>query len=395
MRIKLLALSTVIALVLTACASPEQRQPPSQTAPAQSPAPSAPWIVMKNSARVNTANPFEAAARVSRTIWPATHEGNLPGGFILVDPDDWQTAALMTNFIHFPLNGPVLFVKKDAIPEVTLKEIDRIREASAKSRQKLTVMVAGTLDAKVESSLRAMGLTPEWIQADNPAALARRVDARYAELQGAVPNAVIIGSMDSPEFTLPAVNWIAHMPDPLLFVRRDEVPAETKEALQLRNGQASIYLLGPTTVISPAVEQALAAYGKVTRIAGKDAFEQAVAFASYKDAGTQFGWGLTQPGSNFSFVPVNSPALAVAAAPFSHLGKHAPLLWVEANVVPQSVMHYLQGVQPKFVHTPSEGPFNHGWLTGDETVLSLQVHGLLDEALEIVPGTTKPGHGGH
>lgn len=349
---------------------------------------------MKNTTRINSADPYQAAVLVSQSTWPATHEGNRPGGLILADPDDWTTAAVMTDFIHFPTNGPVLFVKKDSIPEVTAREIARVKQAPGKD---LTVLMGGALDPKVEQAVRGLGLTPEWIRADNPAALAKAVDARYAQLHGSVPQSVVVGSMDSPEFTLPAVNWIAHMPDPLLYVKKDEVPEETKQALQLRGGKANIYLLGPESVIAKGVEQALEAYGKVTRIAGKDAYEQAVAFARFYDGATQFGWGIVKPGHNVSIIPAGARALAVAAAPFSHLGKHAPMLWTDKDSVPAVVAQYLEGLRPRFKQSPSEGPFNHGWLTGDETVVSRQVHGLLDDALEISPAAAagKGGHGGH
>lgn len=390
------------ALLVSACAGPGQQPTPAPPAASPSPAPAAapaggagaaPYVAMKNSVRVNAADPYQAAVLVSQSTWPATHEGNRPGGLILVDPEDWPAAAVMANFIHFPTNGPVLFVRKDGIPEVTAREIARIKAAPGKA---LTVLLGGALDPKVEQAVKGMGLAVESIRAENPPALARAVDARYAQLHGSVPPSVVIGSVESPEFTLPAVNWIAHMPDPMLFVTKDAVPEETKQALQTRGGKANIYLLGPEAVVSKSVEQALAAYGKVTRIAGKDAYEQAVAFARFYDPATKFGWNMTTPGHNVSFVPAGARVLAVAAAPFSHLGKHAPMLWTDKESVPAAVSAYLESLRPRFKESPSEGPFNHAWITGDESLLSARAHGMLDDALEISPAATGgKGHGGH
>lgn len=388
-----------VTFLVSACATPGQPATPAPPAAAPSPAPAAavgpapPWIVMKNSSRMNAADPYQAAVLVSQAIWPATHEGNRPGGVILVDAEDWQTAAIMANFVHFPINGPVLFVRKDSVPEVTAKEIARIKGAPGKA---LTVLLGGALDPKVEQAVRGMGLSPESIRADNPAALAKAVDARYAQLHGSVPASVLIGSLDSPEFTLPGVHWIAHMPDPLLYVTKESVPEETRQALQTRGGKANMYLLGPEGVVSKSVEQSLAAFGKVTRIAGKDAIEQAIAFAKFYDPVTKFGWNITTPGHNVTFIPAGARALAVAAAPFSHLGKHAPMLWTDRDSVPKPVSDYLESIRPRFKESPSEGPFNHAWVLGDEPLLSAKAHGLLDDALEISPAAAGgKGHGGH
>ena len=53
--------------------------------------------------------------------------------------------------------------------------------------------------------------------------------------------------------------------------------------------------------------------------------ENSIAFAKFKDEKAKFGWGFTKPGHGVSFVSSKTPDLAVAGAPFSHMGKHAPL----------------------------------------------------------------------
>ncbi|CAG7651980.1 hypothetical protein PAECIP111802_05106 [Paenibacillus allorhizosphaerae] len=46
----------------------------------------------------------------------------------------------------------------------------------------------------------------------------------------------------------------------------------------------------------------------MVRMAGNDPYSNAVAFAKYKDPATDFGWGITTPGHNFSFINKNSTA---------------------------------------------------------------------------------------
>ena len=52
------------------------------------------------------------------------------------------------------------------------------------------------------------------------------MDKEYADITGSYPNSVIIGSSEEEGrlYTTPAVNWISHMPEPLLYTEKDKVP---------------------------------------------------------------------------------------------------------------------------------------------------------------------------
>lgn len=353
-----------------------------------------PWVASKNTTRINTDNVAEAAVLVSKTLWMATGEDNRPGGVILVNLDDWQTALASADLIHHPNNGPVLFVNQNDIPEVTLNELKRLKPTGAKMNNGIQVVLVGNFDQRVEDQVKGIGLKTDKITGGNPAAVAKAIDAYYADITGGFPTSVIVGSMDSREYTMPAVNWISHMPEPILYVTKEGIPQETIDALKKRGGKANIYILGPESVVSSNVQKQLAKFGKVARIEGSDPYKNAVAFAKYKDPSTDFGWGITTPGHNFSFVSLDSPDLALAAAPFSHLGKHAPLLWTKKDSMPDSVMSYVMSVQPKYNKSPTEGPYNHAWLTGNKDNLSAAAQGEIDSMLEIVSKTGE-GHGGH
>lgn len=343
-----------------------------------------PWISSKNTTRINTDDPVEAAVTVSQTLWMATSEDNRPGSIILTSADNWQNAVVSADLIHHPSNGPILFVNKDGIPEATANEMKRLKPKGVESNEGIQAILVGDLDQKVEDQAKKLGFKTDKVIADNPAALAKAIDAYYAKVAGENPASVIIGSMESQEYTMPAINWIAHMPEPLLYVMKDEIPQETKEALQTRGGKANIYILGPESVISADVATGLKQYGKVVRIAGGDPYANAVTFAQYKDKATGFGWGITTPGHNFSFVNLENPRLAIAGAPFSHLGKHAPLLWTTKDSMPDSVMSYVMSTQPKYEISPTEGPYNHAWLTGSQASISAKAQGQIDTMLEIV-----------
>jgi hypothetical protein len=51
-------------------------------------------------------------------------------------------------------------------------------------------------------------------------------------------------------------------------------------------------------------------------------------------------------------------------------------------------------MQPKYKMSPTEGPYNHAWLTGGEDALSAAAQGEIDTMLEIVSESGE-GHGGH
>lgn len=277
-----------------------------------------------------------------------------------------------------------------------MKEIKRL--APKGIDKGVQVVVIGDVSDDLRKQVEKSGFKVETIAGDNPASIAKAVDTYYADLVGETPLSVVVGTMEKLEFTIPAINWIAHMPEPLLYVTKDKIPEETAEALATRLGKANVYVLGPTSVISEKVAQELAKYGKVTRISGEDMFENAVAFAQYKDPATGFGWGMTGTGAgrNFSFVGQEQIKLALAAAPFSHLGKHAPLLITKKEQLPDPVKEYLLSVRPLFDKSPTEGPYNHAWLLGSEETILRDTQGEIDNALEISPRSgSGGGHGGH
>ncbi|BCG60428.1 hypothetical protein PUR_38530 [Paenibacillus sp. URB8-2] len=354
-----------------------------------------PWVGTKNTTRINTSDPVEAAVLVSRTLWTAVSESNRPASVVLTDVSNWQIAAVSTDLIHHPSNGPVLFFDKDKVPEATLEELKRLNPMGAEGNDNIQIVIVGPVTASVEEQLKGLDMKIDKIEGEEPAAVAQAIDTYYAKVAGELPQAVVVGSMDSPEYTLPAVNWIAHMPEPLLYVTKDEIPAPTVDALNKRGGNAVIYLIGPESAVSSNVEKELKSYGKVTRISGNDPYANSIAFAQFKDKGTQFGWGITTPGHNLSFLTQDSTMLAIAAAPFSHLGKHAPLIFTNKDNMPDSVMEYTAALQPKFQDSPSEGPYNHAWITGDSSTISNVAQSEIDDMLEISPASGGNPHAGH
>jgi hypothetical protein len=254
-------------------------------------------------------------------------------------------------------------------------------------------LVGAAANPGVEKQLSAMGLKYVTVTAPNTPALANTVDQLYGSIQnpdngvpgmgggtttGGGPENVMIGSMQGNDYQylLPATHWVAHMATGLFWVNRNSVPAATITALQRRGGKANIYLFGGPQQISAAVAKQLSQYGNVVRITNNDnvAFnanptdtpiDTAIAFAKMWDPGGMVGWKITGPGHGFTLINQNDWQAAVASAPLSHLGFHAPLLMTNsASALPSQLDAYFSSVAPTYTNTPADGPYNMTYVIG-------------------------------
>ena len=231
------------------------------------------------------------------------------------------------------------------------------------------------------------------ITAGNVPELANKVDQVYGSIENpdtGVPNMedgsenVMIGSLDGKDYQylLPATHWVSHMASGLLWVNQNSVPQATIDALKRRDGMARIYLFGGPQQISHAVAKQLAQYGTVLRVTNDDivAFnadpvdtpvDTAIAFAKMWDPMGMVGWAITGPGHGFTLVNINDWQGAVASAPLSHLGFHAPLLLTtSATELPAALDAYYKAVAPTYLTSPADGPYNMSYVLGSWSQIS-------------------------
>jgi hypothetical protein len=174
----------------------------------------------------------------------------------------------------------------------------------------------------------------------------------------------------------------------LLWVTKTTVPQATIDALKRRNGHARIYLFGGPQQITGAIADKLARYGTVMRVTNDDivAFnapptdtpiDTAIAFSKMWDPNGMVGWKITGPGHGFTLVNLNDWQAAVASAPLSHLGFHAPLLFTDnPNTLPPQLDAYLKSVAPTYLTSPADGPYNMTFAIGNwkQITWPLQAH---------------------
>lgn len=344
-----------------------------------------PWSATKNTIRLNTTDPVSAAVLTSKTLWQSTNEHSRPQTVTLVDSAHWSIAAVSVDLTQLN-EGPLLFVEEEGIPKETLEELRRLKPRGSEHNKGIEIITVGPISDRVMKELNGLEYKTDHIPAGEPEEAAAAIDEYAAKVSGSVPTSVIVGSMDRPDYTLPAVSWIAHMPETMLYVREKNVPEETAQALHKRKGKANIYIIGPEKVVSRAVEDELRQYGKVTRISGDDPFENAIHFAQFHDPATGFGWGVQSPGYSLSFSTPDSPILSIAAAPLSHMGKRAPLLFTERDGVPRSITKYVESIRHQSGTSPLEAPYNHAWIIGDEQTLTTKLQSEIDEILDMDAG---------
>ena len=353
----------------------------------------APTIATKTTTRIYGANPYEEAVSVTQHIWPSALPENAPNlvpdrprAVTLVTTDDPLTAITATPIIHFPDDAPLLYVNNNGVPDITLNEIKRLGPSGIDRYNHVQAFLVGpAANSGVENQLKAIGVKYVTVTGADVPTLADNVDKLYGSIENpdtgipVMDNGmanVVIGSTDAYQFVLPATHWVSHMATGLFWVTKTSVPQATIDALKRRNGQARIYLFGGPNEISSSIANTLAKYGTVIRVTNDDSVaynsppadtpeETALAFSKMWDSAGEMGWKITGPGHGFTLVNVNDWAGAVASSPLSHLGFHAPLLLTDSTTtLPSDVDAYFKSVEPTFLNTPADGPYNMTYTIG-------------------------------
>jgi hypothetical protein len=242
------------------------------------------------------------------------------------------------------------------------------------------------------------GMHSASIGGGNPYTLAAGIDRFASAAQGSESADVVIASADDPTYAMPAAGWAAESGDPILYVNSSGVPTPTRQALQ-SHGHPHIYVLGPASVIPDSVLKQLGKYGSVKRVGAQDPAANSVAFATYRDPPCtsgqpcahvpgSFGWAIRSPGHGYVLINASRTLDAAAAAALSGSGNYGPQLLLDsATTLPSSVQtFFFNFATPGYTQEgPTAAVYNHGWLIGDPTAISLAVQAKVDADLEPQP----------
>ncbi|MCW2990816.1 MAG: hypothetical protein JWM73_1410 [Solirubrobacterales bacterium] len=335
-----------------------------------------PVFATKNTTRVGGADPVADAAAAARAVFPAVSPETRPAAVTLADSRDWRTALAASVLMAAPVHAPLLLTDGTKLPSATQAALDALAPTGSDP-------AGGAQVIRVGDVARPAGLKSTDLVGNDPATLARAIDAFAASARGTSSDSVMVVSADRPEYAMPAAAWAAKSGDPILFANRDTLPEPTRAAIAAHR-QPRIYVLGPSSVISPKVTLLLRKLGTVTRVGAQDAQSNAVEFAKYADA--TFGWGVVDPGHGLVFADPRRPADAAAASPLSASGTWGPLLLVgNDGELPKPVEDYLLDIQPGYSKDPTRGVYNHGWIIGDDHAVSVAAQARIDSVLEIAP----------
>ena len=384
-RLRLVAVLLLAALVATGCGreiNTDDSAPPALLGPPNQSRANLgfPEFATKNTTRVPGSGPTQIASAVLRAVYP--DPARRPAAITLVDAGDWRVAVAAAALMAPPVNAPVLFTNGTDLPEATRSTLRALAPQGSAAAGNAQVIRVGNV-------AQPSGLKSSDIPPGNPFALTRSIAGLLRAAKPGKTSHVIVASADDPSFAAPAAAYAAKSGDPVLFVTRDAVPPETRAALSALAGlqRPRIYVLGPSSVVTPKVTQELRRLGRVKRIGGQDPVTNAIGMARYSD-GT-FGWKIVDPGHGVVFARAGKPLEAAAAAPLSGAGTFGPLLLLDGpDRVPQPLAQYLLDIQPGYQDDPVRGVYNHGWIVGTKDAISVAEQARIDALLEIVPVRT-------
>jgi hypothetical protein len=353
---------------------------PSATPSAQQGAPVGfPIIATKNTTRVPGADPVSDAAAVAEAIYPARTPENRPQAVVLVDRSDWRSAISASQLMSRPLRAPLLFSNGSRIPAVTQQALDDLRPTGAKG-------LGGAQVIRVGDAPAPHGLKSTRVGGGSPETIARAIDRLAAGAAGRPSDAVIVAPSDAAPVAMPTAGLSAKSGDPVLWAGHSTLPRDTVAAIRSHK-RPRIYVVGTPEVVADGVLRGLRRLGPVKRIGSSDPVDNAIFLARYADG--PFGWNVVDPGHGLVFALASRTGDAAAAAPLSASGTYGPLLLLGMpGSLPKELQDYLLDIQPGYDKDPVRGVYNHAWLVGDESAISVDVQSRIDALLEIQPVDT-------
>jgi hypothetical protein len=350
-----------------------------------------PTTATKNTTRVPGADPVADAAGVAIAVYPSAAGGTHPTAVTLAPTDDWQAAIASSVLMSSPIRAPILLSGPTSLPSATKDTLKSLAPTGAGS-------IGGAQVIRIGDVPTPSGLKTTAIPGADPYKLAAGIDRFASAAAGKASSDVVIASGDDPQYAMPAAGWAAESGNPILFVSRSGIPQATSQALQSHQ-KPHIFVLGPSSVIPDSILRQLGKYGTVKRVGASDPAANSVAFALYRDPPCpanqpcahvpgSFGWAIRSPGHGYTLINDKRTLDAAAAAPLSGSGSYGPqLLTDSATSLPTTVQNFfLDYATPGFTQEgPTAAVYNHGWMIGDQSAISVGVQAQVDNLLEAVP----------
>lgn len=345
-----------------------------------------PLLASRNTTRISGPSPTDDAAAAALATHPPAPEAPRLEAVTLVPDDGWQAGIAASVLAGPPTRFPVLISQHGAVPDATTQALAQLNPRGGGAAGDVQVYSAG--GASVPS-----GVKSQEIPGDSPAEIANSIDQLRQRFTREEPEHIVLVSSDQAGYSMPAAAWAARSGDPVLFTGRNQLPSATLAALR-RHAAATVYVLGPESVISKDVVQRVGRVSaRVQRVGGTGVVPNALLFARYSDGA--FGWNLNDPGHGMELANADRPLDAAAAAALASSGKWGPLLITDTtDVLPPDLRSFLLDIKPGYETDPTRAVYNHIWLMGDATAIGGQVQAEIDELAELAPIGAAAGNQG-
>jgi hypothetical protein len=336
-----------------------------------------PLVATRNTTRISGPDPIDDAAAAALATHPPAPEAPKLEAVTLVPDDGWQAGIAASVLTGPPLRFPVLISQHGAVPDATTQALVQLDPGGGGAAGDVQVFSAG--GASVPS-----GLKSQEVPGDSPAEIANSVDQLRQRLTKHEPEHILLVSSDQAGYAMPAAAWAARSGDPVLFTGRSQLPSATLAALR-RHAAATVYVLGPESVISKdVVQQVGRVSATVQRVGATGPVQNALLFARYSDGA--FGWNINDPGHGMELANADRPLDAAAAAALASSGKWGPLLITDTtDALPPELRSFLLDIKPGYETDPTRAVYNHIWIMGDATAIGGQVQAEIDELAELAP----------
>ena len=342
-----------------------------------------PSFATNNTTRIGGSNPAANAAAAALAVFPSTTSSQQPHAVTLVGEEDWAGAIAAAVLMAPPVRSPVLFSTPDELPDESAEALAALEPQGDKATGGASLFAIGS----VELPDGAGKVTR--VDSGDPAATAAQIATLRDRLFGKPPAHILVASSSSPDFAMPAAAWAARSSDPVLYAAAKQLPAATAAVLT-KHPKVPVYVLGPTAVISAEVFKQIDKIAeRVTRVAGKDPVETALALSRFHDGG--FGWNVNDPGHGFVLARDDSPADAAAAAALSASGTWGPLLLTDdAGTLPEALRSYFLDVKPGYTTDPTRAFYNPVWIVGDNDAIGVDQQAEVNQLAELAKIRSEP-----
>ncbi len=114
--------------------------------------------VTANTVRIEGKDLYDTCTSISQIVYPSTFREDRPNAVILVRSDKIEDAMLAARVSHHPINSPILFTKKNSIPESTLKEIERLNPEGLFVDGNVKIILIGDMGEEIKNTLNRKNL---------------------------------------------------------------------------------------------------------------------------------------------------------------------------------------------------------------------------------------------